>query len=515
MLIFYQLDQPELNKSANRNKNRTYSVVVCQMTISYFSQFKIQRITMLSFFFYLTFSKVIEVGKITYKLNEAARTASVGTGENKTCTLEGDIVIPDFIQDNGIKYNITEISDYAFQNSLITRIKIPEIIERVGNYSFNECKLLKGDAPISVNTKYIGDSAFNNCFNLSRFKIPTGIKEIGTKSFAACNNTVGNLVLPKTLRVVPRSCFYNCRLLNGSLTIPYGVERIENFAFEKCENLSGVLIIPITVNFIGRSAFIGCTKLSGSIILPKGITAIHQYSFRNCESFDASLVIPDGVTIIEYRAFFGCKRLSGDVIIPESVSVIQSEAFFGCENINSITIKSKNLSVISKSVFYSCTNVASLVLCDSIKEIQEDAFFGLSKIGGDLVLPLSIETISARAFKSTKYDSLTYLGNNTNININETAFTKIIKRITVSPDFPGSTLCNITVTKLPIPTPKRTPMMDATIEPESVEKINMLPYYGFLGGFALLLVIFAVIVIVLRKKSRSQKDVSIISNSLL
>ena len=109
--------------------------------------------------------------------------------DGKMC--KGDLVIPE---------GVTAICEYAFKDSKITSVKLPESL------------------------KTIGYAAFNSCKNLEEFTIPDGIE------------------------VIPGSMFSGCTKLKA-VNIPDSVTKIENNAFGFCYGFTD-FIVPATVKFV-------------------------------------------------------------------------------------------------------------------------------------------------------------------------------------------------------------------------------------------------------------------------
>ncbi|MBP5418950.1 MAG: leucine-rich repeat protein [Bacteroidales bacterium] len=192
--------------------------------------------------------------------------------ETKTAAIGGyytpeHIVIPSQVTINGEEYQVTSISNYAFQyNYDLKSVVIPEGVTEIGESAFRDCDALQSVViPKGVTT--IGDHAFEYCRSLQSVVIPEGVTTIGNRAF------------------------YECEALE-SVVIPEGVTTISDYAFAYCHSLQ-------------------------SVIIPEGVTTIGNSAFYNCEALE-SVVIPDGVTYIDRDAFSGCSSL--DTIFVESTN---------------------------------------------------------------------------------------------------------------------------------------------------------------------------------------------------
>ena len=207
--------------------------------------------------------------------------------ETKTNTLIADCkntIIPD---------SVTSIGDYAFQNSEITSITIPDSVER------------------------IGISAFYYCQNLTTITIPASVTSIGKGAFSNCSGVT-------SIGVDNNNPIYdsrdNCNAIIEKGTLIVG-----------CKNT----IIPDGVTSIGNNAFSDCSFTN--IVIPDGVTSIGDYAFGACSNL-TNITIPDSVESIGDYAFGVCSNLT-NITIPDSVESIGKYAFYYCENLSSVTYK--------------------------------------------------------------------------------------------------------------------------------------------------------------------------------
>lgn len=254
----------------------------------------------------------------------------------------GRITIPSSIKFGDNDYKVTAIGESAFENcSDITAITIPNSITKIGR------------------------GAFCNCTSLSRLNIPESISEIDNSAFSYCEN-IDTLIwdndnvvfydwlfegLPSLKHVIIGKIktdyrpFEYCENLT-SATILDGTTYIQDYLFGGCSGLTDISI-PESVASIGDGAFWGCTGLT-SIDIPDGVTAIGNTAFKHCSNLK-SFIIPAGIKTIENGTFSECSSLSS-IIIPESVTRIEANAFEYCSDLSSVVLPD-NLSFIGANAF--------------------------------------------------------------------------------------------------------------------------------------------------------------------
>ena len=268
--------------------------------------------------------------EIYYSFNTSNNTATVVSGENK---YTGDVVIPESVTYQGTTYAVTSIGNSAFEECTdLTSITFGNNVRSIGYASFDGCRNLKS-VTFGSNMSVIGDWAFYRCSGLPSVTIPNSVTSVGEGAFSYCSG----------MKLV---------------TIGNGVTSIGNSAFSYCSDLTSVTI-GNSVRSIGNSAFVGCSSLT-------------------------SVVIPNSVTSIASGIFWGCTSLK-TVTIPNSVESIGSDAFSGCESLTTVTLNAN--SIVSKtytagsnlkSIFGS--QVTEYILGNDVTGIGEYAFHGCSDL---------------------------------------------------------------------------------------------------------------------------------------
>ena len=158
------------------------------------------------------------------------------------------------IRSISLPYGLEEICDYAFQNTSISSITIPNTV------------------------KTIGTNIFKDCRSLTKVTFPSGIEKIPERTFYNCD-ALTSISIPSTVKEIGAKAFYNCGYLQ-TVTIPDSVDTISNKAFYQCEKLSNVSLNPASssLNKIGEYAF-SETAIT-TFTMTNNTNAIHEYSFE-------------------------------------------------------------------------------------------------------------------------------------------------------------------------------------------------------------------------------------------
>ena len=156
------------------------------------------------------------------------------------------------------------------------------------------------------------------------------------------------VVIADGVTSIGNSAFQNCSNLT-SVVIPASVTLIGDFAFEFCTGLASVNI-PNGVTSIGTAAFHGCRNLT-NVVIPASATSIGTSAFESCTGL-TSVDIPNGVTSIGNRMFYECTGLTS-ITLPSSVTSIEDGAFMS-SGLTSVTILS-NVTKMGADVFNNCS----------------------------------------------------------------------------------------------------------------------------------------------------------------
>ena len=218
-------------------------------------------------------------GDFSYNLNSDFNCEITGYRGSAT-----NVTIPSTIYG----YKVTKIDSYAFRNTDIVSVTIPNGVTELGYACFEYCENLKSvSIPNSVKT--IGGAAFWGCTSLTSFAVPSGVETIEDTSFYKCTNL-------KTLSISETVSNMNANFLFGT---DFGLT---------CKKLESITVDSRNKKY----------SSSEGVLFDKNKTKILFYPLNKPSS---SYVIPDTVTAISTQQFYNRLNLK-TITVPESVTSI-------------------------------------------------------------------------------------------------------------------------------------------------------------------------------------------------
>ncbi len=279
---------------------------------------------------------------------------AVCTGDGyKNEGVSGVLVIPSEI-DN---VPVTEISAWAFDETEITSVILPETMAVIGEEAFAECKLLE-EAVVYGNMEErafrdcnalkkvvasgdIGDYAFERCISLETVEMLSG-KKIGHCAFdnsldEGCKS-LSEFTASEELEFIGEGAFFrtpfDARINNCNETIILG-KVIYKYGGDKN---SEVLEVSEGITMLGSGVFSGMEKVK-KLILPDSLKYIGGDALSGMESLE-ELNLPDSV---EYIGPNGCMYMSSikKLTMPMNLKHLGSQAFSECISLEEIVFNEK------------------------------------------------------------------------------------------------------------------------------------------------------------------------------
>lgn len=348
----------------------------------------------------------------------------------------------------------------------LNSIVIPNSVQSIGQYAFNECSNLSS-VVISNSVTSIDKYAFMGCSSLKSVELPNTVADIGASAFQDCGS-LENITLSNSLKQLDLSIFSGCssiRTIKGGNNIEYlkGGFQLSGTPWEK--NL------PDGMNFLGKVLFSykgempantilripeGCTQLFSGFSDQNGLAELHLPSSVvvittltiNCPNLqkitvDASntvydsrnncnavirtatnyleqgcsrTTIPSNVTSIGVASFWG-NWTKEEIVIPNQIEEIDRNAFRGCSNVKSILI-GKGLRKIAVTAFEELPHLKEITVSasnpyydsrDNCNAIIEKATNTLVVGCAGTTIPNSVKTIGNYAYNGNGDEEFTSL----------------------------------------------------------------------------------------------------------
>ena len=341
---------------------------------------------------------------------------------------QGDIVIPDYVEQDGIKFAVTTLGEGAFEYATLTSLQLPkETLKRIRLMAFYDTEgLTTLDIPETVTT--LDEGAIRECPELTHIHIPASVAEMGDHAIGGCYNlesiTVdeGNKhfgVFDGVLmdKAQTRVIVYPAKMAGTTYTVPSTVTTIDKYAFNDLEYLTSISI-PASVSKLSYEAFYMAYSLNEINIDPANTAYRSENGVVYTANMDSLYIYPTGkpdktytlnsaVKIIGKEAFSHAYQLE-TVTIPEGVTTILDAAFYSCTSLKEVSLP-ESITKLEKNVFGLCKKLESVVLPPHINEIPMAMFYKCESLHS-VTIPADVTSIVMTAFMGcTKLEEVTCL----------------------------------------------------------------------------------------------------------
>ena len=255
--------------------------------------------------------------------------------------LKADPVLPIIYNKEGkiiqLTYGPLDDKDGAF--------RVPDGTEAITDKAFMKQSFKKIILPYTI--KSIGDSAFENCFNLEEVVVETDL----TSGEGGYSN----------LSTVGEAAFQYCYSLKKIDLSRTRITRLQKETFYRCESLSEILL-PDTLEIIGLE--------TDSLSSYSSTSSVFYY----CESL-RSIKLPEGFKRINGSSNFNYSGLE-EMVFPESMEFVADDTFQYTENLKKVTFQSAMTWKTSNSYgdIFSYSSVEEVILSDKMTSLSPNMF---------------------------------------------------------------------------------------------------------------------------------------------
>lgn len=325
----------------------------------------------------------------------------------------GDIVIPSVAEYNGTEYSVVRIGENAFANSEITSVVIPETIEEIRGWAFQNCALLASVSLPNKSLNYWSDT-FAGCTALTEMVLPDNMEYITDRMFQDCSS-LRSITFGRSINNINYYAFAGCNSLENIVmtmsTPPYcGDNAFSDAIFATCQiqvpgnALDAYKNASTWSNFVnyteGESLQFYVDKLHYSVLADG--TTVELIPIHDSMDYPTAVEIPSVVKANDKEyivvgigdyAFNEWRELTS-VTIPETVTYIGRRAFGNTGSLREINLPSSLRSIGENAFIYS--GISEYNLPDGLETIGRQAFFNSSIRG--ILIPASVTEIGEGAF---------------------------------------------------------------------------------------------------------------------
>ena len=316
-----------------------------------------------------------------------------------------------YLKDVVIPSSLTSIGEYAFEYCYSLRSIDISRITSLGNYAFYNSGLHSVTIPDGITV--IPSRAFMHCESLAEVIFHDKVTEIERYAFDDCSKLT-SVQLPNSLKILGESAFEDCRNLKD-IRFNDGLEVIGYAAVRNCPALESI-VIPDSVKQLGGCVFNGCTNLK-SIHFGAGISSFNATSLQNTPSLLTYTVSPAntylevyhyGLYIKQTRELISVARAyEGPFTVKEGTVSI---GYCACDagKITSLSIPN-SVKTIGLRAFDQCVNLQNIDLGEGVETFKDSVFQGCAVT--ELVIPASVKKIGYGVFNfCTSLKKVTFEG---------------------------------------------------------------------------------------------------------
>ncbi|MDE6107461.1 MAG: leucine-rich repeat domain-containing protein [Oscillospiraceae bacterium] len=267
--------------------------------------------------------------------------------------------------------DLLEMGEKAFAKTGVTQVTVPQLMDGNSNglEMFYDCDSLTrvGCEP---NARFIPDGAFRDCDNLTTVTLGANIDTVGQQAFYSCPKLTNvNLASAPKLAYIEPLAF--CRTALTTVSLPASIREIGLNAF----GINRVLTsIEVAEGNPGRYYSVGGVLYQNNPDVNGGSVLLVRYPAGKAGT---TFAVPDGVTAIESYAFSHSEKLT-TVTFPTSLRVIGYYALSHCINLTTADVPEDVAQ--GDEIFEGSYHVAQVTLPPNIEKLTSSSFPVNSKV---------------------------------------------------------------------------------------------------------------------------------------
>lgn len=323
----------------------------------------------------------------------------------------GEVIVP-----NGVKEIVYEaFKPFEGSNTTITKIILPDSVERIGGSAFAYCEALT-EVRLPAGIKQIGNW-FTGCKSITEFTVPDGVEKIDSFFFNRCENLT-MITLPDSITEIDEFNFLD---ESDKASVTYKGKTYARGDFEMLfadveknalsnrpeweyeEQRDGGLritayngsaeIVKIPAEIDGKPVkTLSISEISPhlgakTVEIPASVEVIWA---RNFGETITEFVVAEGNTnyyskdgmlfVRETDALAACPQgRSGAVNVPEGTKGITASAFSDCVKVTSVSLP-EEVTFIGQRAFSGCSELTNVNIPSTVMEIGAYAFVGCAKL---------------------------------------------------------------------------------------------------------------------------------------
>ena len=157
-----------------------------------------------------------------------------------------------------------------------TSVYIPEGVEEIGGLNNSS---LRGSLIVPNSVKKINQGTFEGS-SLSHIKMPDNLEIIEPYTFNNCKYLQDTVIIPSTVIQIKNNAFSGCEKLTA-VVLSEKLEEIQGWAFGNCRSLNYVQCLSKTPPILAANAFTGVEKNNFTVVVPEGCVD----AYRNAEGW--------------------------------------------------------------------------------------------------------------------------------------------------------------------------------------------------------------------------------------